>query len=206
MNKPLTAQQKKVLDYIKKYVAEHGFPPSTREIGAALGLSSSATVHVHLQKLINAGAIKKTGSKFRTIELLVDNEYANASEDIIKVPLLGNITCGNPIEAIEVPNEFFSLPASIIPGNKKIFTLKAEGDSMVNKGIYDGDIVIVEQKNTCNNGDIIVAMVNDNEVTLKTFYKEANQIRLQPENDTMEPMYFDNVTVLGKAIGLYRKI
>ena len=206
MNKPLTAQQKKVLDYIKKYVAEHGFPPSTREIGAALGLSSSATVHVHLQKLINAGAIKKTGSKFRTIELLVDNEYANTSEDIIKVPLLGKITCGNPIEAIEVPNEFFSLPASIIPGNKKIFTLKAEGDSMVNKGIYDGDIVIVEQKNTCNNGDIIVAMVNDNEVTLKTFYKEANQIRLQPENDTMEPMYFDNVTVLGKAIGLYRKI
>ena len=206
MNKPLTVQQKKVLDYIKKYVAEHGFPPSTREIGAALGLSSSATVHVHLQKLINAGAIKKTGSKFRTIELLVDNEYANTSEDIIKVPLLGKITCGNPIEAIEVPNEFFSLPASIIPGNKKIFTLKAEGESMINKGIYDGDIVIVEQKNTCNNGDIVVAMVNDNEVTLKTFYKEENQIRLQPENDTMEPMYFDNVTILGKAIGLYRKI
>ncbi len=206
MNKPLTDKQKQVLDYIKKYVADHGFPPSTREIGAALGLSSSATVHVHLQKLINAGAIKKTGSKFRTIELLVDNEYANQSEDIIKVPLLGTITCGSPIEAIEVPNEFFSLPVSLIPRNKKVFTLKAEGESMINKGIYDGDVVIVEQKNTCNNGDIVVAMVNENEVTLKTFYQEKDCIRLQPENDTMEPMYFDNVTILGKAIGLYRKL
>lgn len=206
MNKPLTDKQKQVLDYIKKYVADHGFPPSTREIGAALGLSSSATVHVHLQKLINAGAIKKTGSKFRTIELLVDNEYANQSEDIVKVPLLGTITCGSPIEAIEVPNEFFSLPVSLIPRNKKVFTLKAEGESMINKGIYDGDVVIVEQKNTCNDGDIVVAMVNENEVTLKTFYQEKDCIRLQPENDTMEPMYFDNVTILGKAIGLYRKL
>ena len=206
MNKPLTGKQKQVLDYIKKYVAEHGFPPSTREIGAALGLSSSATVHVHLQKLINAGAIKKTGSKFRTIELLVDNEYANNSEDIVKVPLLGTITCGNPIEAIETPDEFFSLPISLIPNNKKVFTLKAEGESMINKGIYDGDVVIVEQKNTCNNGDIVVAMVNENEVTLKTFYQEKDRIRLQPENDTMEPMYFEDVAVLGKAIGLYRKL
>ena len=206
MNKPLTGKQKQVLDYIKKYVAEHGFPPSTREIGAALGLSSSATVHVHLQKLINAGAIKKTGSKFRTIELLVDNEYANSSEDIVKVPLLGTITCGSPIEAIETPDEFFSLPISLIPNNKKVFTLKAEGESMINKGIYDGDVVIIEQKNTCNNGDIVVAMVNENEVTLKTFYQEKDRIRLQPENDTMEPMYFDNVTILGKAIGLYRKL
>lgn len=206
MNKPLTGKQQQVLDYIKKYVAEHGFPPSTREIGAALGLSSSATVHVHLQKLINAGAIKKTGSKFRTIELLVDNEYASASEDIVKVPLLGTITCGSPIEAIETPDEFFSLPISLIPRNKKVFTLKAEGESMINKGIFDGDIVIIEQKNTCNNGDIVVAMVNENEVTLKTFYQEKDRIRLQPENDTMEPMYFDNVTILGKAIGLYRKL
>ena len=201
MNKPLTGKQQQVLDYIKKYVAEHGFPPSTREIGAALGLSSSATVHVHLQKLINAGAIKKTGSKFRTIELLVDNEYASASEDIVKVPLLGTITCGSPIEALETPDEVFSLPISLIPRNKKVFTLKAEGESMINKGIFDGDIVIIEQKNTCNNGDIVVAMVNENEVTLKTFYQEKDRIRLQPENDTMEPMYFDNVTILGKAIG-----
>ena len=206
MNKPLTGKQQQVLDYIKKYVAEHGFPPSTREIGAALGLSSSATVHVHLQKLINAGAIKKTGSKFRTIELLVDNEYASASEDIVKVPLLGTITCGSPIEAIETPDEFFSLPISLIPRNKKVFTLKAEGESMINKGIFDGDVVIIEQKNTCNNGDIVVAMVHENEVTLKTFYQEKDRIRLQPENDTMEPMYFDNVTILGKAIGLYRKL
>ena len=206
MNKPLTDKQKVVLDYIKKYVAEHGFPPSTREIGAAIGLSSSATVHVHLKKLIEAGAIKKTGSKFRTIELLVDNEYKNDSEDIVKVPLLGTITCGSPIEAIEVPNEYFSLPISLIPRNKKVFTLKAEGESMINKGIYDGDIVIVEQRNTCNNGDIVVAMVNENEVTLKTFYKEDTRVRLQPENDYMEPMYFENVTILGKAIGLYRKL
>lgn len=204
--KKVTEKQLEVLDFVKKYIVEHGFPPSTREIGAALGLSSPATVHVHLKKLVDAGLIRKTGSKFRTIELLVENEYDVKGEDIVKVPLLGKITCGNPIEAIEMPNEFFSLPANLIPNNKTIFTLKAQGDSMINVGIYDGDIVIVQKQDVAHNGDIVVAMTDEKEVTLKTFYKETDHIRLQPENDTMAPMIFNNIQILGKAIGLYRKL
>ena len=206
MKKNITRRQEDILNYIKKYMVEHGYPPATREIGAALGLSSPATVHSHLQKLQDAGMIRKTNAKFRTIELLVDNEYAEKNEDVVKVPLLGKITAGNPIEAIEMPNEFFTLPASLIPRKETVFTLKVSGESMINKGIYDGDIVIVQKQNVAKNGDIVVAMTEENEVTLKTFYKEKDHIRLQPENDSMEPFIFNNVFILGKAIGLYRKI
>lgn len=185
MDKNITKRQEDVLNYIKKYVVEHGFPPSTREIGAALGLSSPATVHTHLKKLEDAGCIRKTNSKFRTIEIVGENEYAQKDEEIVKVPLLGRISCGNPIEAIESPDDWFTLPASLIPNRKTIFTLKASGESMINKGIYDGDIVIVQKQEVAKNGDIVVAMTDDNEVTLKTFYKEKNHFRLQPENDTM---------------------
>lgn len=206
MGKNITKRQADVLTYIKKYTVEHGYPPATREIGAALGLSSPATVHTHLKKLEEAGCIRKTNSKFRTIEVLVENEFEKKDNDIVKVPLLGKITCGNPIEAIETPDEWFSLPASIIPKKETVFTLKASGDSMINKGIYDGDIVIVQKQSVARNGDIIVAMTPDNEVTLKTFYKEDGHIRLQPENDSMEPFIFENVTILGKAVGLYRNL
>lgn len=206
MEKKITKRQEDVLIYIKKYVVEHGFPPSTREIGAALGLSSPATVHTHLKKLEDAGCIRKTNSKFRTIEIVGDNEYAEKSEDLVKVPLLGKITCGSPIEAIETPDEWFTLPASLIPGKETVFTLKASGESMINKGIYDGDIVIVQKQKVARNGDIVVAMTDDNEVTLKTFYKEKDHIRLQPENDTMSPIILGNCTILGKAIGLYRSL
>lgn len=206
MTKRITKRQEDVLNYVKKYTVEHGYPPATREIGAALGLSSPATVHTHLKKLEEAGCIRKTNSKFRTIEILVDNEYAQKDEDVVKVPLLGKITCGNPIEAIETPNEWFELPASIIPRKESVFTLKASGDSMINRGIYDGDIIIVQKQNVARNGNIVVAMTPDNEVTLKTFYKEKDHIRLQPENDTMEPLIFPNITILGIAIGLYRNI
>ena len=123
-----------------------------------------------------------------------------------KESLLREITAGNPIEAIENPNEFFSLPAYLIPIDKEVFTLNVSGESMINAGILDGDIIIVERRNTARNGEIVVAMTEDNEVTLKTFYKEDGHIRLQPENDTMDPFIFDNVFILGKAIGLYRKI
>ena len=202
----ITKRQEDVLNYIKKYVVKHGFPPSTREIGAALGLSSPATVHTHLMKLEDAGCIRKTNSKFRTIEIIGDNEYAEKNEELVKVPLLGKITCGNPIEAIETPDEWFTIPASLIPAKEVVFTLKASGESMINKGIYDGDIVIVQKQKVARNGDIVVAMTDEGEVTLKTFYKEKDHIRLQPENDTMDPFIFDNVFILGKAIGLYRKI
>ena len=202
----ITKRQEDVLNYIKKYVVEHGFPPSTREIGAALGLSSPATVHTHLKKLEDAGCIRKTNSKFRTIEIIGDNEYAEKNEELVKVPLLGKITCGNPIEAIETPDEWFTIPASLIPAKEVVFTLKASGESMINKGIYDGDIVIVQKQKVARNGDIVVAMTDEGEVTLKTFYKEKDHIRLQPENDTMEPIMLSNCSILGKAIGLYRSL
>ena len=206
MDKKITKKQQEVLQFIKKYTVEHGFPPAIREICAGLNLSSPATVHVHLKHLEEAGCIRKTNSKFRTIEVLVENEYAEKNEDIVKVPLLGKITAGSPIEAIEMPNTFFDLPASLVPKQKEVFTLKVSGESMINAGILDGDIVIVERQNVARNGQIIVAMTSENEVTLKTFYKEKDHIRLQPENDTMDPIILDNVTILGIAIGLYRKI
>jgi len=202
--KKLTRKQEEVLDFVKKYTAEHGFPPAVREIGAALGLSSPATVQAHLQHLKEAGVIRNSNNKFRTIEILVDNEYLNQNEDIIKVPLLGKVTAGNPIEAIERPNEFFNLPKELVPSTSTVFTLEVSGESMINKGIFDGDYVIVQKQNTARNGDIVVAMTEENEVTLKTFYKEEDHIRLQPENDTMAPFIFQNVTILGKAIGLFR--
>ena len=204
MTKELTKKQAEVLDFIKKYTAKHGYPPAVRDIVAGLGLSGPATIQAHLNKLKEAGVIKNSSNKFRTIEILVDNEYLEQDEDVVKVPLLGKVTAGNPIEAIERPNEFFDLPATLIPNNAAVFTLEVSGESMINKGIYDGDYVIVKRQNNANNGDIVVAMTDENEVTLKTFYKEEDHIRLQPENDTMAPFIFKNVTILGKAIGLYR--
>ena len=182
----LTKKQQEVLDYIKNYIVSKGYPPTVREIGRALNISSPATIQVHLSNLVEKGCIKKEKSKNRTIELLVDNEYANKNEEIIEVPLLGKITAGSPIEAIENPGEYFHIPAYLIPKNKEVFTLNVSGTSMINAGILDNDIVIVERQNTARNGQIVVAMTDDNEVTLKTFYKENGHFRLQPENDTMD--------------------
>ena len=202
----LTKRQEEILTYIKKYIVSHGYPPTVREIGKDLGVSSPATIHTHLNNLESKGFIKKEETKNRAIELLVDNEFDTKQENSIEVPLLGKITAGSPIEAIERPDEYFSLPAYLIPRNKEVFTLLVNGESMINAGILDGDIVIVERTSTARNGEIVVAMTDENEVTLKTFYKESNYFRLQPENDTMEPIILDNVSILGKAIGLYRKI
>lgn len=205
MKPKITRKQEEVLTYIKKYIVKYGYPPSVREICSGLGLSSPATVHTHLTQLEIKGAIKKTASKFRTIEVMGENEYAPKDEEIVKVPLLGKVTAGNPIEAIENPDELFSLPANLIPPKESIFTLKVSGDSMINAGIHDNDIIIVQKQKKARNGDIVVAMNDENEVTLKTFYKEKDHIRLQPENDHLEPIILNNVTILGKAIGLYRK-
>ena len=201
----LTRRQEEILDALKKDIAERGYPPTVREIGKIVGLSSSATIHMHLKKLEEKGYIKKEGSKNRTLEILVPNEYLEKDEKVASVPLLGLVTAGNPIEAIETPDEFFDLPVNLLPRNKEIFTLRVKGESMINVGIYDKDILIVERQNTANNGDTVIAMTEDNEVTVKTFYKEKDHIRLQPENDTMAPIILPNVTILGKAIGLYRK-
>ena len=201
----LTDRQKDILDVIKQAIAKNGYPPTVREIGAKIGLSSSATTQFHIKKLEEKGYIKKNATKNRTIELLVPNEYIENDEKIVSVPLLGKVTAGNPIEAIEMPDEFFSIPVSLIPSKKEVFTLKVSGESMINVGIYDGDIIIVQRQNTANNGDTVVAMTEENTVTVKTFYKEKDYIRLQPKNDYMLPIILPNCTILGKVIGLYRK-
>ena len=170
-----------------------------------LNLSSPATTHFHLNKLEEKGYIRKNEAKNRALELLVPNEFLDKDDSIVDVPLLGKVTAGSPIEAIEVPDEYFSLPATMINGKKEVFTLRVSGESMINVGIYDGDIIIVERKNTAINGEKVVAMTEENEVTVKTYYKENGHFRLQPENDTMAPIILDKVSILGKVIGLYRK-
>ena len=202
----LTDRQKDILDIIKRSIADKGYPPTVREIGAKIGLSSSATTQFHLNKLEEKGYIKKDSSKNRNIELLVPNEYLEKDDKVVEVPLLGKVTAGNPIEAIEMPDEFFSLPVGLIPNKKEVFTLKVSGESMINVGIYDGDIIIVQKQNTANNGDTVVAMTEENTVTVKTFYKENGYIRLQPENDFMAPIILPTCSILGKVIGLYRKL
>lgn len=201
----LTKKQEEVLTVIKKYIAEHGYAPSVREVCELMNLSSTATVFVHMRHLMKKGYLKQTDNKFRTLEVLVPNEYLEKNEDVVNVPLLGKVTCGNPIEAIEFPDEYIALPAFMIPKKEEIFTLKTEGMSMKNVGIYDGDIVIVKRQKNAKNGDYVVALDENGFTTLKTFYKENGYFRLQPENDTMDPIILDKVEILGIAIGLYRK-
>ena len=202
----LTKKQEEILTVIKKFIAEKGYAPTIRELCALCNLSSTATMFVHLKNLSAKGYISQTESKFRTIELNVENEFIKKDDSVVEVPLLGKVAAGNPIEAIENPNEFFNLPKELIPNNTEVFTLLVNGESMINAGIYDSDIVIVKKQVNANNGEIVVAMTDDNEVTLKRFYKEKGHIRLQPENDHLEPIILNNVRILGKAIGLYRKI
>ncbi len=202
----LTLRQSYVLQAIKKLIAKNGYPPTVREIGEEAHLSSPATIHFHLKKLEEKGYIKKGDNKNRTLELLVPNEYAPEKDNVVDVPLLGKVTAGTPIEAIEMPDEYFSLPTSLITTKNDIFTLRVSGESMINVGIYDGDIVIVERQNTARNGETVVAMNENNEATVKTFYQEDGYFRLQPENDTMDPIILKECTIIGKVIGLYRKL
>lgn len=202
----LTDRQTDILQIIKKLIAKNGYPPTVREIGKVANLHSPATIHFHIKQLVKKRYLKKESGANRTIELLVPNEYLDTREDIVKVPLLGKVTAGTPIEAIEQPDETFALPIELVGNKKEVFTLKVSGESMINVGIYDGDILIVERQNTARNGDTVVAMNSDNEATVKTFYKEDGYFRLQPENDTMEPIILKEVTILGKVVGLYRKL
>lgn len=201
----LTKKQEEILNVIKKYIAKNGYSPTVREICKEVGLNSTATVFVHLQHLMKKEYLSQTNSKFRTLEVLVPNEYIEKNEEIVSVPLLGKVAAGNPIEAIEHPNEYFSLPTYMLPKQKEVFTLNVNGESMKNIGIFDNDIVIVEKTNTAKNGDIVVALTDEGGATLKTFYKEDGYFRLQPENETMSPIILNSVTILGKAIGLYRE-
>ena len=199
----LTPKQEVILDILKKLIAKNGYPPTVREIGKEAHLSSPATIHFHLKQLELKGYIKQDLNKNRTLEVLVPNEYIEKDENILSIPLLGKVTAGTPIEAIETYDEYLTIPANMFNTKKEIFSLKVSGESMINVGIYNGDIVIVEKTSDAKNGETVVAMNEDNEATVKTFYKEKDHIRLQPENDYMEPIILKDVTILGKVIGLF---
>lgn len=204
MNK-LSARQKAILDYIRKEVREKGYPPSVREIGEAVGLASSSTVHGHLERLEKKGLIRRDPTKPRAIEVLVDDDQFDVQVPVAYIPILGKVTAGQPITAIENVEDYFPVPATWA-NNDQIYMLAVQGDSMIEAGIHDGDYVIVRQQSTANNGDIVVAMNEDDEATVKRFYREKDHIRLQPENSSMQPIILKQVTILGKVIGVYRML
>ena len=199
----LSKRQQMIFDYIKSEVQEKGYPPSVREIAASVGLASSSTVHGHLSRLEGKGYIRRDPTKPRAIEVLLE-EDAIPLQKTVTVPLIGKVTAGQPISAIENIEEYFPIPEHLIPADEKVFMLEVMGESMIEAGILDGDYVIVRQQQNADNGEIIVAMTEDNEATVKRFYKEKTHFRLQPENSSMAPIIVNNVSILGKVIGLYR--
>ncbi|MFC5403695.1 transcriptional repressor LexA [Cohnella soli] len=203
----MSNRQNAILEFIKNEVREKGYPPSVREIGEAVGLASSSTVHGHLDRLEKKGLIRRDPTKPRAIEILDDEDGAiyKISSSIRPIPLVGKVTAGVPITAQENIEEYYPLPISMV-GDQSVFMLSVVGESMIEAGIHDGDYVIVRQQPTATNGDIVVAMTEENEATVKTFYKERDHIRLQPENASMEPIRLANVSILGKVIGLIRSI
>ncbi|OGX80436.1 transcriptional repressor LexA [Exiguobacterium sp. SH3S2] len=204
--KKMSARQQQILDFIKAEVRTKGYPPSVREIGEAVGLASSSTVHGHLDRLEKRGLIRRDKTKPRALEVLSEDAPSiEERETVMYVPVIGKVTAGTPITAIENVEEHFPLPAHIV-GSDNVYMLSVSGDSMINAGILDGDRVLVRQQNTADNGEIVVAMTDEGEATVKRIYKEASKVRLQPENDELEAMYFDNVSILGKVIGVYRTI
>ncbi|RIL47264.1 transcriptional repressor LexA [Staphylococcus equorum] len=204
----LTKRQSEIFEYIKQTVHSKGYPPSVREIGEAVGLASSSTVHGHLSRLEEKGYIKRDPTKPRAIEIVSEQLGDTLNmEETIHVPVIGKVTAGIPITAVENVEEYFPLPEHFTSThNSDIFILNVVGDSMVEAGILDGDKVIVRSQTIAENGDIIVAMTEDNEATVKRFYKEKTRYRLQPENSTMDPIYLEHVTVLGKVVGLFREL
>lgn len=205
--KELTKRQSEIFNYIKQIVQSKGYPPSVREIGEAVGLASSSTVHGHLSRLEEKGYIRRDPTKPRAIEIVNDvmGEPLNM-EETIYVPVIGKVTAGTPITAVENVEEYYPLPEHFTSThNGQIFILNVVGDSMIEAGILDGDRVIVRSQSFAENGNIIVAMTEEEEATIKRFYKEKNRYRLQPENSSLEPIYLNHVSVLGKVIGLFRE-
>jgi len=201
----LSHRQQAIMDFIRKEVRDKGYPPSVREIGEAVGLASSSTVHGHLARLEKKGLIRRDPTKPRAIEILVeeDRDQEQFEYPVVRVPVVGKVTAGQPITAIEEVEEYFPLPEHIVTSDK-VYMLRVSGNSMIEAGILDGDYVIVRQQSVANNGDIVVAMTENDEATVKRFFKEKNHIRLQPENASMDPIILDSVTILGKVIGVYR--
>lgn len=203
----LSKRQQQILTFIQEEVRTKGYPPSVREIGEAVGLASSSTVHGHLSRLEDKGYIRRDPTKPRAIEILYqDTNESIEKQPVVHVPLVGKVTAGNPITAIENIEEYFPLPATYGTSEDQLFMLEVMGDSMIEAGILDGDYVIVKKQSTANNGDIVVAMTEDDEATVKRFFKEKDHFRLQPENSTMDPIIVNQVTILGTVVGLYRQI
>ena len=211
----LGKRQQAIYDYIRSYSAEHGYPPSVREIGSAVGLASPSTVHMHLKTLEEFGLIKRDSKKPRTIEVMAKDQASTSEEklaevkqdvtsNVITLPLVGRVAAGTPILAEQNVEETLSLPTSIV-GDASSFILRVRGESMINAGIFDGDYIVVKEQNEAHDGEIIVALIDDS-ATVKTFYREKDRIRLQPENDTMEPIYAENPTILGKVTALIRSM
>ena len=200
-NGRISAKQLEILEYIKQQILLKGYPPAVREICEAVNLRSTSSVHSHLETLEKNGFIRRDPTKPRAIEI-VDDDFALTRREMVNVPMIGTITAGEPILAIENITDYFPIPVEMLP-NAQVFMLKVRGESMINAGIFDGDQVIVQQQSTANNGDIVVALVEDS-ATVKTFYKENGYYRLQPENDTMDPIIVHSVEILGKVIGLMR--
>ncbi|GKU79352.1 transcriptional repressor LexA [Paenibacillus sp. L3-i20] len=201
----ISKRQNSILEFIKQEVRDKGYPPSVREIAEAVGLLSSSTVHGHLDRLEKKGFIRRDPTKPRAIEILNQEDNNVIEFPVSQVPIVGKVTAGIPITATENIEDYFPLPSHFV-GDNNVFILNVIGDSMIEKGIHNGDYVIVRQQQTADNGDIVVAMTEDDEATVKTFYKEKDHIRLQPENSTMEPIRLHNVSILGKVIGLFRDI
>lgn len=209
----LSGRQQEILNYIRKCVHEKGYPPSVREIGLAVGLASSSTVHGHLERLQSKGFLRRDPTKPRAIELLQTNPGTNRpptdhgvvipTKDAVLAPIVGKVTAGLPITAVENVEDYFPLPKHFVK-DQEVYLLQVQGESMIEAGILDGDYVIVNRQQSASNGDIVVAMTEDDEATVKRFFREADHIRLQPENSTMEPLRYRNVSILGKVIGVFR--
>ncbi|GKV55506.1 MULTISPECIES: transcriptional repressor LexA [unclassified Sporosarcina] len=204
--KKISKRQQDILTFIKEEVRLKGYPPSVREIGEAVGLASSSTVHGHLARLESKGFIRRDPTKPRAIEILDPEGLDALKPGVLHVPLVGKVTAGQPITAIENIEEYFPLPETYGTSDDQLFMLEIVGDSMIEAGILNGDYVVVKQQHTANNGEIVVAMTEEDEATVKRFYKEKDYFRLQPENSSMEPIIVNSVSILGKVIGVYRLI
>ena len=197
----ITDKQREILEYIKEMILKKGYPPAVREICEAVHLKSTSSVHSHLESLEKNGYIRRDPTKPRTIEIL-DDDFALTRRELVNVPVIGTVAAGTPILAEQNIEDYLPIPAEILP-NKEVFMLKVKGNSMIEAGIYNGDKVIVAKQPNAENGDKVVALVDDS-ATVKTFYKENGHFRLQPENSSMDPIILDQVEILGKVIGLFR--
>ncbi|MDO4650358.1 MAG: transcriptional repressor LexA [Eubacteriales bacterium] len=198
----ISKKQQEILDYLKNEILNRGFPPSVREICEAVNLKSTSSVHAHLESLEKNGYIRRDATKPRAIEI-IDENFNLVRREVVNVPLVGTVAAGQPILAVENIENYYPIPSEHMP-NEKCFMLKVKGDSMINAGILDGDQVLVQQQATAHNGDIVVALLDDS-ATVKRFYQEGDTIRLQPENDTMEPIIVkDQLEILGKVFGVFR--